>query len=797
MAEMREDSNFTAPLLSVVVPIYNTEKYLDECLQSILAQNVTDFEVIMVDDGSTDGSGEIAESWERRDRRFRLFRQSNRGVGHARNTGVAHIRGSYLAFVDSDDKINVDAYRMVIETLERTGSDFATGNVHRFDSTGHSWQAPLYRGMARSEKLTTHVSRSRELLRDHLAHNKVWRSSFWREKELRFPEDVLYEDVPCVIPAHVQAKSVDVLPVVVVLWRVRDMGNSSITQNRHREARHLVDRVQGMLTASSYLAEHATSDLKDDYDQLVLRRDLRWYIDMYPDVDASYQAEIISWVGRFRAQVSSEALRRTPAAVRVACALSEGGTKRQFEEFVRLRRSGQIDEVRVAIRGGRAVLDIDIVQTANLPDDVLDVTDELNLASRVSQVDAQDGDLTIAGWAYIDRLPITEDAGQAISVWLDGDGEKVSANVTYRRDERAATDAGAYNEAGGRIAFTARISLRKLRRRWSCGFTTWTVHVAVTNAGITCTGPLAKPLMGRAERPVMVRLRGNDWLRVCWRDGVLTGRVRTEAATVYALRVDGEAFHLTVRTNEPVAPEAQLRLAHSTNRAGHIIRVVRDQRDERLGHARIAPAELRVSVDEGSDGTSDLVASASWDLNYRPSKAARWQRVLDPDGAVGHSVSDGENETVVRRTSAATVRIARLPMAPLLTGAEWRNGATLVLRMSYGGSAPVENILLTARKQTESIAFPVVRGDDNIAELTVETLPRFGESVPIRAGVWDVQARTRSGVVPLRIAPGMAQSLPLATSARERKYSLTDRNVTGLSLIVEDDCTSPERRSVD
>ncbi|MGW4694221.1 glycosyltransferase family 2 protein, partial [Kitasatospora cineracea] len=94
-----------APRLSVVVPIYNVERYLEECLDSIAAQTFADFECVMVDDGSKDSSAAIAEAYAAKDSRFRLVRQVNKGLGAARNTGYRHISpdSEFLAFVDSDD----------------------------------------------------------------------------------------------------------------------------------------------------------------------------------------------------------------------------------------------------------------------------------------------------------------------------------------------------------------------------------------------------------------------------------------------------------------------------------------------------------------------------------------------------------------------------------------------------------------------------------------------------------------------------------------------------------------------
>jgi CDP-glycerol glycerophosphotransferase len=109
------------PSISVVVPIYNVEPYLAECLESLLAQTAGDLEVVMVDDGSTDGSAAIAERYAELDSCLRLVRQANHGLGHARNTGVAAANGYYLAFADSDDVVPGDAYARLLASTWRGG----------------------------------------------------------------------------------------------------------------------------------------------------------------------------------------------------------------------------------------------------------------------------------------------------------------------------------------------------------------------------------------------------------------------------------------------------------------------------------------------------------------------------------------------------------------------------------------------------------------------------------------------------------------------------------------------------
>ena len=103
-------------LVSVITPVYNTEKYLDECIGSILLQSMTDFELLLIDDGSTDGSGAICDRYAEKDKRIRVFHIPNGGVSAARNLGLDNARGEFVVFVDSDDRITPDHLRQLADS---------------------------------------------------------------------------------------------------------------------------------------------------------------------------------------------------------------------------------------------------------------------------------------------------------------------------------------------------------------------------------------------------------------------------------------------------------------------------------------------------------------------------------------------------------------------------------------------------------------------------------------------------------------------------------------------------------
>ena len=123
-------------MISIVIPIYNAAAYLQKCLDSVVNQTQTDWEAILINDGSTDNSGDICESYINRDSRFRLFNQSNSGVSIARNTGLDNVRGEWVLFLDSDDILPKDALATFTQVPQFSTYDMIIGGYETYDMNG-------------------------------------------------------------------------------------------------------------------------------------------------------------------------------------------------------------------------------------------------------------------------------------------------------------------------------------------------------------------------------------------------------------------------------------------------------------------------------------------------------------------------------------------------------------------------------------------------------------------------------------------------------------------------------------
>ena len=131
------------PLISIVVPAYNVEKYIDRCLESILNQSFQDYEVLLIDDGSTDHTPELCDEWAKKDSRISVTHKNNGGLSSARNAGVRIAVGKYIGFVDSDDTIEPMMYEVLVNYAEEYHVDFVMCNYERILADGTSFEKTL------------------------------------------------------------------------------------------------------------------------------------------------------------------------------------------------------------------------------------------------------------------------------------------------------------------------------------------------------------------------------------------------------------------------------------------------------------------------------------------------------------------------------------------------------------------------------------------------------------------------------------------------------------------------------
>ncbi|MBR5427969.1 MAG: glycosyltransferase family 2 protein [Clostridia bacterium] len=241
--------------ISVIIPIYNTEEYLTECLDSV--RKLTELlrvEVILIDDGSTDRSGEIARAFSDANPCFRYIRQQNTGLSAVRNRGVGLAKGKYLLFVDSDDYIFADVYARMFETAEKTGADVTVCDAARLKNNQFMKFQNTVLAFHNLTDTITHISAHPALIYDTASWNKLILRSFYESAGLSFPVGRYYEDMLWALTLHHKAGVVAVVREIGYVYRHRTGENLSITQ-RMFEEKNMTDKEEIAHRLLSYVRE--------------------------------------------------------------------------------------------------------------------------------------------------------------------------------------------------------------------------------------------------------------------------------------------------------------------------------------------------------------------------------------------------------------------------------------------------------------------------------------------------------------------------------------------------------------
>lgn len=206
------------PLISIIIPAYNAEKYLGECLRSIAGQTYANIEVVLVDDGSTDSTASVGREWEQKDRRIRYIRTENAGVSAARNTGIDMARGEWIGFVDADDFIDPGFVEILIGNAQRYGADISSARFDVYHKNAYRKRVKQSRNRVMCMSATDAIADV--LYQKHLDNspcNKIYRSELWRD--VRFTTGSRYEDLDVFYRVFERADRVAFTPLALYHYR--------------------------------------------------------------------------------------------------------------------------------------------------------------------------------------------------------------------------------------------------------------------------------------------------------------------------------------------------------------------------------------------------------------------------------------------------------------------------------------------------------------------------------------------------------------------------------------------------
>ncbi|MFB7011489.1 MULTISPECIES: CDP-glycerol glycerophosphotransferase family protein [unclassified Streptomyces] len=666
------------PRLSVVVPVHNVEDCLEDCLRSVAGQSVTDIEVVLVDDGSTDGSTAVAQAFAARDRRFRYVRRPNGGLSAARNTGVQHTTADvpYLAFVDSDDIVVHDAYERMLASLESTGSDLATGNVWRLDERGRQ-QAWQYRWLT-ATRTRTHISRDPRLLADRVAWNKVFRRSFWDRHAFAFPEGKLYEDTPVMIPAHFLAGSVDVLHEHVYYWRVRE---GSITRRR-TDVRGVRDRISACEQVSAFLAGRggmANGAARRRYDLSCLRDDFVYFLEGLTMGGPEYRDAFMAGAGAFLdrmermdgpARSSWAVAHELPAELRIKWRLVKERRLAELLSVLAFERANGTGTFMVGGVPGRRQAGFPGVPVSTRP-----ARTDLPAVARLLEARwDDDGKLRLRGYAYIRNLPAAS-SRQSLKVGMvrSTHGQQLrTVPVRNVPSPEATIDSGQQLHSYDHSGFELTLDPRRLRPGG------WLVGMMVAAQG-TVRRVAVRAVEAGAAQPLVHDL--GDGRRAVL--DYLGGRLRLTLAQLPARCEDrriGEDLELTGRLYGSARPKA-------------LVLTCEGVRDQEFGHPVECRADGRFTVRIPLADLAGMAAASPAPhrapREVEPEPGGRWRaRLVLADGSRVPLAAAPEAAPPVVADAAGEL-VLDLSGQPFVDGAAWTAEGALRMEGVTGAGAGV------------------------------------------------------------------------------------------------------------
>ena len=219
-------------LISVIVPVYKVEDYLDQCVQSIVSQTYTDLEIILVDDGSPDNCPAMCDAWANRDSRIKVIHKKNGGLSDARNVGMALASGEFIGFVDSDDWISFDMYQLLYSHMVESSSDISACGVEMFWKSG----APSCMLTRAGSRVLNQGEALQAIIEESWLKQPVWYKLYKSSliKDLAFPIGRHHEDVFWSYQAIARAKRVCVFdtPLYFYLQRPTSIMGQGFSEKR-------------------------------------------------------------------------------------------------------------------------------------------------------------------------------------------------------------------------------------------------------------------------------------------------------------------------------------------------------------------------------------------------------------------------------------------------------------------------------------------------------------------------------------------------------------------------------------
>lgn len=234
--------------ISIIVPIYNAEKYLNKCIDSIINQSKKELEIILINDGSTDNSETIIKKYN--DKRIKYFKNKNQGIGKTRNFGIEKATGKYIMFLDSDDFLELNACEKMFEKAEKDKLDIVICDYYRYFDNGKKEEIKLPNFKNSSLKDNPNI------ICEHLSPwAKIYKTDLLKNNNIKFVENLKYEDAPFVIEALDCAKKIGKVNLPLNYYVIHEKSETTVRDERVFDIIKIIDIIRKYTKSKKYLKE--------------------------------------------------------------------------------------------------------------------------------------------------------------------------------------------------------------------------------------------------------------------------------------------------------------------------------------------------------------------------------------------------------------------------------------------------------------------------------------------------------------------------------------------------------------
>ncbi|MDR0485024.1 MAG: glycosyltransferase [Alphaproteobacteria bacterium] len=260
--------------ISCIIPIYNAHSYIRRCLDSILKQTLKDFEVIIIDDGSTDNSVAIVKEYLDKDSRIKLISQNNQGVSIARNNGIHVAIGEYIFFLDADDDITKNAFKLSYEKAKKDMVDMLIFNYNKINKTKYS----IKKKKLKDTKIYSTIKDKKAILSSGVTPwSKIYRKDFLLNNTVFFHPNIYYEDIPFFWKSVIVSQKISFLNDAIYNY----YQNDNSIMNSNLSEKKIQDIVKSMLLVRNYLLDY---NVYDSYKYIYETKVIKTFIAFVNDI---------------------------------------------------------------------------------------------------------------------------------------------------------------------------------------------------------------------------------------------------------------------------------------------------------------------------------------------------------------------------------------------------------------------------------------------------------------------------------------------------------------------------------